>query len=48
MTIQTLTCLLQLKLGSIANALQNQLEQIVAYEGMAFAERLALQVEQEV
>jgi len=44
----TLTALRQLKLGGMAHALQSQLEQIGTYEGLAFTERLALLVEQEV
>ncbi len=47
MTTHTLTALRQLKLGGMANALQNQLEQVGTYEGLAFTERLALLVEQE-
>lgn len=48
MTTHILTALRQLKLGGIANALQSQLEQVGTYEGLAFSERLALLVEQEV
>lgn len=48
MTTQTLAQLRQLKLGGMAHALQNQLEQVGAYEGLAFTERLTLLVEQEV
>ena len=48
MTTHTLTALRQLKLGGMASALQTQLEQVGAYEGLAFTERLALLVEQEV
>ncbi len=48
MTTHTLTALLQLKLGGMAHALQSQLEQAGTYEGLAFTERLALLVEQEV
>jgi len=48
MTTQTLTALRQLKLGGMANALQHQLEQVGTYERLAFTERLALLVEQEV
>jgi DNA replication protein DnaC len=47
MTTQTLTALRQLKLPGMAAALQAQLEQIGAYEGLAFTERMALLVEQE-
>jgi DNA replication protein DnaC len=47
MTTQTLTTLRQLKLPGMAAALQSQLEQHGAYEGLAFTERLALLVEQE-
>jgi DNA replication protein DnaC len=47
MTTQTLTALRQLKLPGMAAALQTQLEQVGAYEGLAFTERLALLVEQE-
>mgnify|MGYP001828122300 CR=1 FL=1 len=47
MTTQTLTALRQLKLPGMAAALQSQLEQVGAYEGLAFTERLALLVEQE-
>jgi DNA replication protein DnaC len=38
----------QLKLGGMAGALQNQLEQVGTYEGLAFTERLSLLVEQEI
>jgi DNA replication protein DnaC len=38
----------QLKLPGMAAALQTQLEQLGAYEGLAFTERLALLVEQEL
>jgi len=48
MTTQTLTTLRQLKLGGMAHALQSQLEQVGTYEGLAFIERLALLVEQEI
>jgi len=48
MTTHTLTALRQLKLGGMAHALQSQLEQVSTYEGLAFTERLALLVEQEV
>ena len=48
MTTHTLTALRQLKLGGMAHALQSQLEQVGTYEGLAFTERLALLVEQEV
>lgn len=47
MSTPTLAALRQLKLGGMANALQSQLEQVGTYEGLAFAERLALLVEQE-
>ena len=47
MTAQTITALRQLKLGGMAHALQNQLEQVGTYEGLAFTERLALLVEHE-
>jgi len=47
MTTQPLTALRQLKLPGMAAALQSQLEQVGAYEGLAFTERLALLVEQE-
>jgi len=47
MTAQTITALRQLKLGGMANALQNQLEQVGTYEGLAFTERLTMLVEQE-
>ena len=47
MSTQTLTTLRQLKLPGMAAALQTQLEQHGAYEGLAFTERLALLVEQE-
>ncbi len=47
MTAQTITALRQLKLPGMANALQNQIEQVGTYEGLAFTERLALLVEQE-
>jgi len=47
MTTQTLTTLRQLKLPGMAAALQSQLEQVGAYEGLAFMERLTLLVEQE-
>lgn len=47
MTAQTITALRQLKLPGMAHALQNQIEQVGTYEGLAFAERLALLVEQE-
>lgn len=48
MTAQTLSALRQLKLGGMANALQNQLEQVGTYEGLAFNERLTLLLEQEL
>ena len=47
MTTQTLTTLRQLKLPGMAAALQSQLEQLGAYEGLTFMERLSLWVEQE-
>lgn len=47
MSTQTLAQLRQLKLGGMAQALQTQLEQIGAYEGLAFIERLGLLLEQE-
>ncbi len=47
MTTQTLRQLRQLKLGGMANALQTQLEQVGAYEGLPFIERLSLLLEQE-
>lgn len=47
MTTQTLTTLRQLKLPGMAAALQSQLEQLGAYEGLAFMERLTLLVEHE-
>ncbi len=43
----TLSQLRQLKLNGIASALQTQLEQPGAYEGLAFAERLQLLVDYE-
>jgi len=48
MTTQTLATLRQLKLSGMTTALQHQLEQVGTYEGLAFTERLALLVEQEV
>ena len=48
MTTHTLMTLRQLKLPGMAAALQTQLEQLGAYEGLAFTERLALLVEQEL
>jgi DNA replication protein DnaC len=48
MSTQTLTALRQLKLPGMATALQSQLEQVGTYEGLAFTERLALLVEQEI
>lgn len=48
MTAQTLSTLRQLKLGGMANALQNQLEQVGTYEALAFNERLTLLLEQEL
>lgn len=47
MTIQTLTALRQLKLPGMAAALQTQLDQVGAYEGLDFMARLTLLVEQE-
>lgn len=47
MTTQTLNALRQLKLPGMAGALQTRLEQVGAYEGLAFVERLTLLVEQE-
>ena len=47
MTTQALNALRQLKLPGMATALQTQLEQVGAYEGLAFVERLTLLVEQE-
>ena len=47
MTTQTLTALRQLKLGGMAHALQQQLEQVGTYEGLSFIERLTLLIEQE-
>ena len=47
MSTQTLAQLRHLKLGGMANALQNQLEQIGTYEGLSFIDRLALLVDQE-
>ncbi len=47
MTTQTLGALRQLKLPGMASALQTQLEQVGAYEGLAFMERLTLLVEHE-
>ena len=44
---QTLSQLRQLKLTGMASALQTQREQPGAYEGLAFAERLHLLVDQE-
>ena len=38
MTTQILTWLRQLKLDGMAHALQSQLEQVGAYEGLAFTE----------
>jgi DNA replication protein DnaC len=48
MTTHTLSALRQLKLPGMAAALQTQLEQLGAYEELAFTERLALLVEQEL
>ncbi len=47
MTAQTLTQLRQLKLGTMADALQIQSEQVNTYEGMPFTERLSLLLSQE-
>lgn len=47
MQSQTLNQLQKLKLGGMAAALQNQLEQIGTYEGLSFIERLSLLLEQE-
>lgn len=47
MTQQTLTLLRALKLTGMAEALQQQLEQVGTYEGLAFSERLSLLVEHE-
>ncbi len=47
MNTQILATLRQLKLPGMAAALQTQLEQPGAYEGLAFTERLTLLVEQE-
>lgn len=47
MSTQTLAQLRQLKLPGMAAALQSQLEQVGAYEGLAFIDRLTLLVEQE-
>lgn len=47
MTTQILPTLRQLKLPGMAAAVQTQLEQPGAYEGLPFTERLALVVEQE-
>ncbi len=47
MNTQTVAQLRQLKLGGMARALQTQLEQIGAYEGLPFIERLSLLLEQE-
>ena len=47
MTTQTLAALRQLKLGGMAHALQQQLEQVGTYEGLSFIERLTLLIEQE-
>ncbi len=47
MQSQTLNQLQQLKLGGMAAALQNQLEQIGTYEGLPFIERLSLLLDQE-
>ncbi len=47
MTVQTQARLRQLKLGGMAAALQQQLEQIGTYEGLSFIERLGLLLDQE-
>jgi len=47
MSTQTLAQLRELKLGGMAAALQTQLEQVGAYEGLSFLERLHLLVEHE-
>jgi len=47
MNTQTLAQLRQLKLGGMATALQNQLEQVGTYEGLSFVDRLNLLVDQE-
>lgn len=47
MTQQTLTRLRNLKLTGMADAVQQQLEQARAYEGLPFIERLSLLVEHE-
>ena len=47
MSTQTLAQLRQLKLPGMAAALQSQMEQVGAYEGLAFIDRLTLLVEQE-
>ncbi|MNF60290.1 hypothetical protein D3C85_1516200 [compost metagenome] len=47
MTQQTLTRLRSLKLTGMADALQQQLEQVSTYEGLPFIERLSLLVEHE-
>ena len=47
MPTQTLTQLRQLKLGGMATALQNQLEQVGTYEGLPFIERLSLLLDHE-
>jgi len=47
MTTQTLTTLRQLKLPGMAAALQTQMEQVGAYDNLAFMERFTLLVEQE-
>lgn len=44
---QILSQLRQLKLSSMAGALQTQLEQPGTYEGLSFTERLNLLLEQE-
>ena len=47
MSTQTMAQLRQLKLGGMATALQNQLEQVSTYEGLSFVDRLDLLVDQE-
>jgi len=47
MTTEIMTHLRQLKLGGMATALQNQLEQVGTYEGLAFTERLTLLIDNE-
>ena len=47
MTTQTLHRLRELKLGGMANALEQQLQQIDTFEALPFVERLSLLLEQE-